>query len=207
MVGRREIHERVLQANNPDELAAAYADWAGNYDADLIEEMGYQAPVAAAELLHVYLASQSVRILDAGCGTGLVGQELSRLGYRQLVGLDYSADMLEHARKKGVYQQLLQRDLTKPLDIEDNQFNAIICVGTLTLGHVGPDALAELVRITEAEGLICFTVRDEAWTQDDYETIINALQNNQALEMLEERVISYIEEDGSSCHVCVARVT
>jgi predicted TPR repeat methyltransferase len=203
---RREIHERVLRAQNPDELAAAYADWAESYDADLIGEMGYQAPVAAADLLHMHLGSQSIRILDAGCGTGLVGQELSRLGYRQLVGLDYSADMLEHARLKGVYRQLLQRDLTKPLDIEDNHFDAIICVGTFTLGHVGPNTLTELVRITQAGGLICFTVRDEAWTQDNYETTINALRDNQALETLEELLTPYIEEEGSSCHICLVRV-
>jgi hypothetical protein len=36
MSHRRDLHERVLQANNPDELAAAYADWAGNYDAVLV---------------------------------------------------------------------------------------------------------------------------------------------------------------------------
>ena len=104
----RDIHERVLQAKNPDDLAAAYADWAGNYDADLVGEMGYQAPHAAVELLHASLASPGALILDAGCGTGLVGEELSRLGYKRLVGLDYSSDMLQHARTKNVYDKLLE---------------------------------------------------------------------------------------------------
>ena len=115
--------------------------------------------------------------------------------------------MLEHARLKGVYGQLLRRDLTKPLDIEDGWFDAVICVGTFTLGHVGPDTLAELVRITRAGGLICFTVREEAWVEHDYETALSILRDDHALEMLEDRLIPYIEEEGSSCHLCVVRVS
>jgi predicted TPR repeat methyltransferase len=206
MGDRRDIHERVLQAGNPDELAAAYADWADRYDADLAGEMGYRAPLAAAELLDLHLDAKSARILDAGCGTGLAGQELTRLGYQDMVGLDYSADMLAQAKLKGVYQALLQRDLTRPLDIEDNHFDAVICVGTFTLGHVGPDTISELVRITRTGGLICFTVRDEAWTRDSYEKTIDALQDSLAVETLEQRLVTYIEEEGSSCHICVLRV-
>ena len=206
MGNRRNIHERVLQADNPDELAAAYADWANRYDADLIGEMGYCAPLAAAEMLNLHLDSKSACILDAGCGTGLAGQELTRLGYQDLVGLDYSVDMLAQAKLKGVYQDLLHRDLTKPLDMDDNRFDAVICVGTFTLGHVGPDAISELVRITRIGGLICFTVRDEAWIRDSYEKTIEALQNSQAVEALELRVVPYIEEEGSSCHICLLRV-
>lgn len=206
MSNRRDIHERVLQANNPDELAAAYADWAGNYDADLVGEMGYQAPYAATELLHANLDSLGARILDAGCGTGLVGHELNRLGYGQLVGLDYSADMLQRARVKEVYQELLQGDLMKALPFQADQFDATICVGTFTLGHVGPGAIAELVRVTKAGGYICITVRDEAWQQDDYAASISALREEQLITMIEERHLPYIAEEGSLCRVCLMKV-
>ena len=206
MGNRREIHERVLSATNPDELAAAYAEWAESYDADLVGEMGYQAPFVAAALLDSHLGSKSVQILDAGCGTGLVGQALARLGYRQLIGLDYSADMLAQAKLKGIYHQLKQCDLTKRLDFEDNQFDAIICVGTFTLGHVGPSALKELVRITTTGGFICFTVRDEAWTRDDYESTINELRDNGLIELLEQRLAPYIDEEGSLCRICLVGV-
>ena len=207
MSNRRDIHERVLQAKNPDDLAAAYADWAGNYDADLVGEMGYQAPRAAVELLHASLASPGALILDAGCGTGLVGEELSGLGYKRLVGLDYSSDMLQHARTKNVYDKLLQGDLTKTLAFKADQFDASICVGTFTLGHVGPSAIAELVRVTRTGGLICITVRDEAWQQDDYATSISALQGEQLIEMIAERHLPYIAEEGSLCRVCLMKVS
>jgi len=173
--------------------------------ADLVSEMGYHAPVAAADLLNSHLPSKNSCILDAGCGTGLVGEALYRLGHRDLVGLDYSADMLERARHKKVYQRLTQGDLTRPLGIDDGTYDAVICVGTLTLGHVGPQAVPELVRITRPGGLICFTVRDQAWVVDDYPAVMECLQQNRTA-TVEHQVIPYIEEDNSSCHLCLLRV-
>ena len=42
------------------------------------------------------------------------------------------------AIQKQVYQSLRLVDLTKNLDYEDNLFDAIVCAGTFTCGHVGP---------------------------------------------------------------------
>ena len=102
MTNRREIHERVIQAKSLDELADVYSEWAASYDSDLVGEMEYRAPAAAADLLHASLAGKTVRILDAGCGTGLVGEALTGLGYQNLTGADYWTDMLEHARRKNI---------------------------------------------------------------------------------------------------------
>ena len=113
MTNRREIHERVIQAKSLDELADVYSEWAASYDSDLVGEMEYRAPAAAADLLHASLAGKTVRILDAGCGTGLVGEALTGLGYQNLTGADYWTDMLEHARRKNIYSSLLQVDLTR----------------------------------------------------------------------------------------------
>ena len=41
----------------------------------------------------------TVRILDVGCGTGLVGVSLSKLGFVQLDGLDFSSETLNEAKK------------------------------------------------------------------------------------------------------------
>ena len=50
--------------------------------------------------------------------------------------LDYSKEMLDEAEKKGVYRKYIQADLSRPVDIEDNRYDAIVCVGTFTYGHV-----------------------------------------------------------------------
>ena len=43
---------------------------------------------------------------------------------------------------------------------KDNIFDAVMCVGTFTFGHVKPPALDEFIRITKNKGLICFTINE-----------------------------------------------
>lgn len=206
MSARLAIHERVLHAKNREELMQAYGEWADHYEADLVEGEGYVAPVLSAELLRPYLPGKTARILDAGCGTGLVGVWLAEHGYTELTGLDYSAEMLDRAREKGVYGELLQADLNAPLDLRDAAVDAVICVGTLTLGHVGPGALRELARIVAPGGHVCFTVRDEAWAQDDYAGAIDALVAEGVWTPVERQTADYIRKEGSTCQLCLYRV-
>ena len=50
----------------------------------------------------------NLKLLDLGCGTGLLGQTLKKkFGFVSLVGLDVSEDMLEKAKEKGVYNKLI----------------------------------------------------------------------------------------------------
>ena len=52
-------------------------------------------------------------ILDAGCGTGLVGEALSVLGYDPVIGCDLSQGMLDHAARRGGYADLVTQDMTQ----------------------------------------------------------------------------------------------
>mgnify|MGYP002860822713 CR=1 FL=1 len=96
MSDRKAILERVVYAKNPAELADAYAEWAKDYDADLVDKMGYEAPFEAAALLQGQLGSTDSKILDAGCGTGLVGKALHALGY---TAISTSPRKCSHRRK------------------------------------------------------------------------------------------------------------
>ena len=203
MASRKEIHDRVLNATSKEELATVYGEWAENYDKDLIDEMGYVAPAIASQLLQGYVSDLNARILDAGCGTGLVGDALHQKGYRNLEGFDYSAQMLERAKDKEVYTRLHQGDLTGRLDLADNSYDAIISVGTFTCGHVGPEAFDELIRITKPGGHLCFTVRDQAWEEDNYRVVMDKIEKSGAWKRVEEKTTVYIQQDGSSCNVCI----
>jgi len=200
---RKAIHKRVLNAKSKEELAKAYDEWAELYDQDLIDEMGYLAPELACQQLLRHLENVHAKILDAGCGTGLVGSYLFGQGYHNLEGFDYSASMLAQAEKKGVYSALHHGDLTKPLDLPDKDYTAIISVGTFTCGHVGPEAFNELIRITRPGGYICFTVRDKAWEEDDYHKAMNDITRRGLWNLIEEKTTNYIQEDGSSCVICL----
>ena len=50
------------------------------------------------------LNKDKLRILDIGCGTGLIGKYLAQKGFKHMVGLDVSPMMLAKARSKGVYE-------------------------------------------------------------------------------------------------------
>ena len=39
--------------------------------------------------------NKNFKILDAGCGTGLVGIELKKYGYSNIEGVDFSQSMLD----------------------------------------------------------------------------------------------------------------
>ncbi|MFT6015208.1 MAG: putative TPR repeat methyltransferase [Candidatus Azotimanducaceae bacterium] len=205
-MSRRKIHERVLNAVSVDELADVYAQWADSYDNDLQGEMGYEAPVMVSRLLRANLPPDATRVLDAGCGTGLVGVALTEFGYSNIDGLDYSKEMLAQAELKGVYTFLAECDLMQPLDLAQDEYDAVTCLGTFTLGHVGPFAFRELNRVTRTGGYICFTVRDEAWKTDKYLDAILLLVQEGLWVQISIDVVEYIQEEQSMCHLCLFRV-
>ena len=84
----------VYASANNQELQERYDQWAADYDRDLEEDFAWNAPKTAAQFL-ASLASSDAKVLDAGAGTGLVGEELAKLGYRDMMAIDLSLGMLE----------------------------------------------------------------------------------------------------------------
>ena len=66
--------------------------------------------------------------------------------------------MLAVARSKGLYRQTIEADLTRSLPINDAQYGAVISSGTFTHGHVGPEALDELLRVARKGALFVLSV-------------------------------------------------
>ncbi|WP_029896901.1 class I SAM-dependent DNA methyltransferase [Desulfohalovibrio reitneri] len=202
----KEVLKKVYTAENHEDLMDAYKDWAKDYDNDTVGEFGYVAPKAAAESMLRYLDDRSARILDAGCGTGLVAEVLKPLGFTNIDALDYSAEMLEEAEKKGVYRECMQVDMSKPMDIADNAYDALICVGTFTYGHVTPEAFEEVIRVVKPGGIVTFTVREGAYDEHDYRPKMLQLECDGKWELQEMRDETYFEKENVSCKVCTYRV-
>jgi len=196
----------TLHAADLVELEHIYKNWAKKYEDDVINLAGYVGHLITSELLLSYLKDTQAKILDAGCGTGLVGEILNNNEFKNLIGVDFSQEMLNIAMQKNVYQSLELVDLTKKLDYEDNLFDAVICAGTFTCGHVGPEALREMVRITKQGGYICFTVRKQEWEALPYRQIINDLEDSQAWQKLEHITKEYNVKEGVSCQLCLYQV-
>jgi predicted TPR repeat methyltransferase len=184
----------------------AYKNWAADYDIDTVDRFGYVAHIASADALDQALNSKDVYILDAGCGTGLVGEELVKKGYGKMDALDYSKEMLDASEHKKIYQQHIQADLSKPLDIKTNCYDAVVCTGTFTYGHVNAKAFDELVRITKSGGVICFTIREGAYEDYGYRQRMIALERAQSWELLSMYDADYLKNEGVSCKMCTYKV-
>ena len=117
-------------------------------------------PTHAAHLLEQLQPDQEVAILDAGAGTGKVGQALSKLGYRKIIAIDISERMLEMAREKQVYSAFHQANLEEPLTFSEVEtFDVIMAIGVFTYGHASSAGLDNLLPLLKPKGLFMVTVR------------------------------------------------
>ena len=154
--------DTVYNATSPGELSRAYDEWADSYDSDMAE-VGYRHPAVALALVTRHLPSGSAPVLDAGAGTGLIGELLGILGYPVVDALDASPGMLEIARGKHAYRELHHGFLGEPLPFEDGRYAAAVSTGVFTAGHVGVEGLPELFRVVRPDGLIVLTVKVTVW--------------------------------------------
>lgn len=169
MTDRKNRVQWIYGSKDNTELANRYDGWAGEYDADLDEEFGYTSPQKAADTFSRYVPKDA-HVLDAGAGTGLVGEFLAQIGYKSMVAMDLSKGMLDEARKKNVYSEFHQMVMGERLDYPDDTFDATISVGVMTVGHAPASSLDELVRVTKPGGHVVFTLRPDVYENDGFKT-------------------------------------
>jgi predicted TPR repeat methyltransferase len=132
--------------------------YAETFDRDLVDKLNYQSPRLLAQLIaQTVPADVRLDILDIGCGTGLMGEGLHALK-RTLTGVDLSSNMLEQARRRGIYDRLIESDVTAFLDMQTDQFN--LTVATDVFIYIGDLAgiFAGVRRALRSDGLFCFSV-------------------------------------------------
>lgn len=163
MTGQHDGHlGAVYDAKAPEEIAALYDGWAATYD-DEMAKAGYRHPSIGLALLSRHLPRGAGPILDAGCGTGLLGDWLGIMGLGPVEGLDLSQGMLAVARAKGAYARLHNLALGSDLPFADGQFAGVISTGVFTTGHVGAEGLPDLIRILRPGGTLVLTVKTTLW--------------------------------------------
>lgn len=173
-----ELLARAYALQTETESKALYRDWAQTYDETMLDGLGYVTPQRTADLLSSALHDRQANILDVGAGTGLAGVELARHGFVNLDALDYSAQMLAVAGKRGIYKNLLEADLNQPLELENETYDALICTGTFTHAHVGAACLDELFRILKPGGGFACTVQKDIWDEAGFKKTCERLENS-----------------------------
>lgn len=154
----------VYSARKPQEIAELYDAWATTYEDDMAKA-GYRHPSVCLALLCRHLPRGAAPLLDAGSGTGLIGEWLQILGFPEVEALDISEGMLKVAARKHVYSALHRAALGEPLPFDDHTFAGIVSAGVFTSGHVGAEGLDELIRATRPGGIIVLTVKNSIWDE------------------------------------------
>ena len=196
----------IYKLKTTDEVMKYYDEWGINnkYDKDMVD-WAYSGPKETVDVFKKYAKNKNIKILDAGCGTGLVGIELKKNGYLNIDGVDLSKKLLELV-PPNYYQKLSQIDLNKSLEIENNTYGAIMCVGTFTFGHVKPNALDEFIRISKNKALICFTINEGIYEEYGFDKKIKNLENSNSWKMKKFFKSNYIASKDVNAWLGIAEV-
>ena len=144
-----------------DYLVAHFDSFAHEFDHQLVEVLGYNAPRLLLELLGRNAAGPR-RVLDLGCGTGLAGA-LLREGRDRLVGVDLSPRMLAKAGERQVYDELVNGDLVEFLQTTSERFDLLFAADTLIyFGNLKP-VFAGAARVMAAGALFAFNIETTNW--------------------------------------------
>ena len=167
----------VYSETSSSKLNKHYKNWANLYDTDM-SSWGYAYPLQLNKILTNKLKlKKTIKILDAGCGTGYVAEVLSKLNYKNITGIDFSEEMLTIARSKKIYKKLMCQSLNEKIELRSKQFELIICTGVLTSGHVGPSAINELVRLLKPQGFFICSIAESVYKKNGFEKEIKNLKN------------------------------
>ncbi len=145
---------------DPNVVELEFDALSATYD-DVLEASGYPLAREGARALSRYISFES-KILDAGCGTGLVGENLAELGFRRVDGIDLSSKSLEVANSKDIYSSLKKHNLLSTLPFSDNTFDATICIAVFSRFNSEElsSILKEFSRVTLSGGYIAFSQRE-----------------------------------------------
>ena len=201
------VHKVPLHTlKSTDEVRDLYDDWSKNdkYNQDMID-WEYSGPREVVSAFLPHASRKGIKILDAGCGSGLVGEELSKEGYSIVHGADIAAKLM-NSIPAGIYQELHNIDLNKPINFTDDFFDAVLCVGTFTFGHVKAKALSEFTRIVKSGGIIGFTINEGVFLDHGFKSELDHLVIQKKITQLDFYLSDYLSSKGVKAWLGIYRV-
>jgi predicted TPR repeat methyltransferase/TolA-binding protein len=142
-------------------IRSLFDDFADGFEHTLVDLLSYDTPAQLARCLQRQGADVGDRVLDLGCGTGLMAVHLARPG-RVIDGVDLSPRMLEHARAKGLYSELHTAELIEFLRAARADWDLIVATDVfIYLPDPGASFAPTLARLTPG-GWFAFSVETSA---------------------------------------------
>ena len=140
---------------------SSYAAWAPTYDSD----PNPQTALEFEAILEALGARAGERVLDAACGTGRYTAPLHEAGV-EVVGCDFSPEMLAQAKARLPDVELVEADLNHPLPFADESFDAVLAAQVLKHLPSLTQPMREFARVLRPGGRLVFSVThpDMDWT-------------------------------------------
>jgi len=204
-IGADDFVHEAYHLENTHEMVDFYRKWAADYDRQMLDQRGYTAPSSIAEILGEQLTDTQASVLDVGCGTGLTCRLLAQRGFNKLDGIDLSREMIEVARERGIYRNLLQGDVNQPLQFTTASYDGVVSSGTFTHGHVGPTPLDEIFRVLKPGGVLACTVHQDLWQSMGFEDRFAALVDQGIASLISLELGSYYRDKPVEGWFCVYR--
>lgn len=163
----------ALGLTGPEDCLAYYRDWAASYDAGFAVDMQYLLPAhVAAAFMGTHAGGP---VLDVGAGTGLLAEGLRAMGFDgEIDAVDFSPEMLARAGEKRLYSGLFRADITQPMTLP-RRYAGIVSSGTFTAGHVGPEALPNLLDIALPGAQFPLSINRRVWTAAGFDRALDDL--------------------------------
>lgn len=145
--------------------------FASDFD-EVLTSLNYQTPAHIARILENFYPSDSkpkLRILDAGCGTGLCGKFLKNYaGFASLHGVDISSEMLKIAARKKLYSRLYCEDLDSFLRLKKEIYDLIVSADVFTYFGTLDSLIPAVSSALKKGGRIIFSISENKLNNQDY---------------------------------------
>ena len=203
---RAALLKAAYAVKSPDDNRELYAKWAATYE-QFLNDYRYIYARQVAEIFAERSPAEGEPVLDAGCGTGRLGWELSRLGISPVDGIDISPEMLAKAGTMTgpdgapSYRRLMEADLTGSIDLGTDSYSGLVSSGVFTHGHLGPDALAELLRVVRSGSVGVIGINASIFESNGYRARLEHYAADGAIDDLEAPLRKVYEDaDGSNAN-------
>ncbi len=162
------LNGQRVAAAPPDYVASLFDRYANWFDRHLVEKLGYTVPQIMRQVLEdeLCLEKSAWRIADLGCGTGLCGEQLRDFAVH-MIGVDLSPRMVDKAKERGVYDELLVGDLKEALNPERGPLDLVAAGDVFVYLGKLDDVFARSAEVLRDGGLMVFST--EQAEEGDYQ--------------------------------------
>jgi SAM-dependent methyltransferase len=168
------LHAKTGWAQKPPAPPAGYvADLFDRYADDFsshLTQLDYRAPDILAKAAMSCLTHPWSRVLDLGCGTGLVGKCLQ--GNSQLLdGVDLSLAMVNRALESGHYNRVWQADIHEAMEQAyraGDLYDLIVSADVFIYVGALERTFQLATRVLRADGGLAFSLEDWSAGQEEY---------------------------------------